>query len=310
MSRWEGFEELVEVVNCGSFSGAAKVLGVSKGHVSQQISRLEDRLETRLLHRTTRKVTLTETGAIYYEQCRQVVEDLEAAERDITQLQSEVKGRLRISAPHLIGEVLLVPAIAQFMKTNPALEIELALSSRKVDLIEERFDVAVQVGSRKDINVVNRDLASTGFHVVASPEYLSRHPAPSKPTDLKQHQCLLFVDSGQTKPWRFSSKKGNIKVSVKSQWRSNSGHAIRAAVEQGLGLAYLPDYYLVDDLIDGKLVTVLNDWQAVDRNIVAIYQHKRHLSAKIRLFTEFLQDYFAREFGPLQLTPEQGGANT
>ena len=301
MSRWEGFEELVEVVNCGSFSGAARILGVSKGHVSQQISRLEDRLETRLLHRTTRKLSLTETGAIYYEQCRQVVEDLEAAERAMTTLQQEAKGQLRISAPHLIGEVLLVPAIAQFLQHNPELEIDLELSSHPIDLIGERFDLAVQVGARKDVNVVNRVLAPTSFHVVASPDYLAKHPAPQKLRDLKQHNCLLFVDAGQTKPWRFSDGTGSINISVKSNWRSNSGYALRAAVEQGLGLAYLPDYYLRDDLINGSLVTVLSDWKAIDRSIVAIYQHKRHLSAKIRLFTDFLSEYFATQFRQSQL---------
>ena len=300
MSRWRGFEELVEVINSGSFSAAAKVLGVSKGHVSQQISRLEDRLDTRLLHRTTRKISLTETGAIYYQQCRQVVEDLEAAERAIGALQHEVKGRLRIAAPHLLGEVVLVPAIANFMKRNPELTIDLHLSGRRVDLIEEHFDLAIQVGARKDINVVNRALAPTKFYVVASPDYLMDHVAPVRPADLKQNNCLLFMDAGFSKPWKFRGTGSTVKISVNSNWHSNSGYALRSAATQGLGLAYLPDYYLKDDLASGKLVTVLHGWQSIDREIVAIYQHKAHLSAKLRLFTEFLEEYFAREIQPLQ----------
>jgi len=295
MSRWEGFEELVEVINSGSFSAAAKVLGVSKGHVSQQISRLEDRLGTRLLHRTTRKITLTETGAIYYEQCRQVVEDLEAAEQAITVLQQEVQGLLRISAPHLIGETLLVPAIAEFMEQHEKLEIELDLTSHKVDLIEGHYDLAIQVGARKDINVVNRELAMTRFHVVGSPEYLKKFPPPQHPRDLKQHRCLLFMDYGQSKPWKFSGADESISINLKSHWRSNSGQALRAGAKRGLGLAYLPDYYLKEDIAAGSLVEVLNDWDSIKREIVIIYQHKRHLSAKINLFTEFMREYFDRE---------------
>lgn len=301
MSRWEGFEELVEVVNSGSFSAAARVLGVSKGHVSQQISRLEDRLNTRLLHRTTRKLSLTETGEVYYQQCSQVVEDLESAERAITTLQAEAKGPLKISAPHLIGEILLVPAISEFQKNNPQLEIDLHLTSHRVDLIEDHFDIAIQVGKREDVNVVAKTLAPTNFHVVSSPEYLKSHGVPVKPADLKQHNCLLFVDGGVSKPWRFRGSKGTVSVSVKSNWRSNSGHVLRSAAVRGLGLAYLPDYYLRDDLTNGRLVTILNNWQTIDRDIVAVYQHRRHLSAKIRLFTEFLAQYFENEIQSLQL---------
>ena len=294
MSRWEGFEELVEVVNNGSFSAAARVMGVSKGHVSQQISRLEDRLGTRLLHRTTRKLSLTETGEIYYKQCLQVVEDLEAAERAATQLQEQVKGLLTISAPHLIGEALLVPALAEFQKSHPELEVDLHLSSHRVDLIQEHIDVAIQVSARTDINVVNLALTPTRFHVVASPAYLEKHGQPQTPQDLKRHNCLLFVDAGETRPWRFKGSKRDLSISVNSSWRSNSGHALRSAAENSLGLAYLPDYYLGDDLAAGKLVTVLDAWQAIDRDVVAIYQHKRHLSAKVRLFTQFLVAHFAQ----------------
>lgn len=292
MSRWEGFEELVEVVNSGSFSAAARVLGVSKGHVSQQISRLEDRLGTRLLHRTTRKLSLTETGEIYYKQCRQVVEDLETAERAVNQAQEQVKGQLTISAPHWIGEALLVPALAKFQQTHPDLEVELLLGGHRVNLIDEHIDIAIQVGARKDINVVNLVLTPTRFHVVASPEYIEKHGVPSKPQELKQHNCLLFVDAGQTRPWRFKSSRGALNISVNSTWRSNSGHALRSAAEHSLGLAYLPDYYLGEDLASGKLVTVLDDWQAIDRDVVAIYQHRSHLSAKVRLVTQFLAAHF------------------
>lgn len=301
MSRWEGFEEFVEVVNLGSFSGAARALGISKSHVSQQVSRLEDRLDTRLLNRTTRKLSLTETGEIYYAQCRQVVEDLEAAEQAVSMLQDEVKGHLRIAAPHLIGEALMVPALAELAKQNPNLKVELDLTSHRVDLIGERFDFAIQVGARQEVNVVNKKLAPTNFHVVASPEYLKQHGVPRKPSDLNEHDCLLFVGDGYSKPWRFKGSKGVQTVNVNSRWSSNSGTVLKKAAEQGMGLAYMPDYYLRESLANNLLTTVLDDWRAIDREIVLIYPHKRHLSAKLRVLTEYLSEYFARELQPLEI---------
>ncbi len=292
MSRWEGFEEFVQVVKSGGFSAAARVLGVSKGHVSQQVSRLEDRLGARLLYRTTRKVSPTEIGELYYQQCRQIVEDLEEAERSINSLQQETRGLLKISAPHLLGEAHIVPALADFLKQHPKLEIELNLSSRKIDLVEDGYDLAIQVGAHTETNVVNQKLAPTGFSVVGSPEYFQHFGAPLKPSDLKKHRCLVFTEYGQGKRWKFVGPKGLIRISVPSQWHSNSGHALRAAAKQGLGLAYLPGYYLKEEVSAGNLKIVLQDWSAVDRDIVAIYQHKRHLSAKIRLFVEFLKQHF------------------
>lgn len=294
MSRWEGFEELVEVVDSGSFSAAARVLGVSKGHVSQQISRLEDRIGTRLLHRTTRKLSLTETGEIYYARCRQVVEDLESAEVAVSQLQAQVKGLLTISAPHLIGESILIPALAKFQVINPELEVNLQLTSRRIDLIEEHIDIAIQVGARKDVNVVNLALKPTRFHVVASTAYLKKYGEPQNPKDLKHHSCLLFVDAGQTRPWRFKGDDIALNVSVNGSLRSNSGHALLAAARNNCGIAYLPDYYLDEDLANGLLLQVLKEWQTIDRDVVAIYQNKRHLSAKVRLFTEYLAEHFRK----------------
>ncbi len=151
-------------------------------------------------------------------------------------------------------------------------------------MIGNRYDIAVEVGERKDINVVNRILAPTRFHVVASPDYLQRFAAPKHPDDLKHHLCLLF-----------SGSEGIFSVTPKCGWRCNSGHGLRAGAKQGLGLAYLPDYYLKEDLAQGKLIKVMNDWQSADRNLVKIYQHRRHVSSKIRLFTEFMRETFCKE---------------
>ncbi|OUS02439.1 hypothetical protein A9Q81_08630 [Gammaproteobacteria bacterium 42_54_T18] len=292
MSRWEGFEEFVQVVDTGGFSAAARATGASKGHISQQISRLEDRLGARLLNRTTRKISLTDVGEEFYDRCTRIIEELDEAERSVSSLQSEAKGILRISTPSLLGEIHLVPALAEFQKTHPKLEIELNFSSRKVDLIEEGYDLVIQLGKRTDINVVNKPLCRTRFHVAASPDYLEDHGVPKKPSDLKQHNCLMFTHLGQSKPWKFVSAKGKKQESVKGTWRSSSGNALRAAAIQGLGLVYLPDYYIADDIKSGKLQMILSEWSAVERDIVVIYQERRHLSAKTRLCTEHLMKHF------------------
>jgi DNA-binding transcriptional LysR family regulator len=292
--RFEGYEEFVQVIESGSFSAAAKHLGVAKSHVSQQVSRLEDRLGVRLLHRTTRKLSLTDIGLQYLQHCRQMLEDADAADRAVMHLQQQVSGRLRINAPYLLGEVLLVPAIAAFMKQHPKLEIELDLNSHKVDLIDNNYDLAIQVGRRADSNVVNRVVATSRFYVVASPGYLARHNTPMSPQELKHHHCLLAT-YGAGKTWQLQGPDGLVEAQIHSQWRSNSGHALRAAALQGLGLAYLPDYYLKDDLASQRLAIALKHWSSSDREIVAIYQDKRHLSAKIRLFVEFISEHFYTE---------------
>ena len=295
MSRWEGFEELVKVVEVGSFSGAARVMGVSKGHVSQRISQLEDRLGVRLLHRTTRKLSLTELGNLYYQRCKQVVEDLDEIEQAVTEYQRRVTGSLKISSPNLLGEMHIVPAIADFLADKPSLEVELNFYSRKVDLIEDAYDVAIQVGARTDINVVNKPLAKTTFQLVATPTFLNRHGTPEEPRDLKQLPCVMFTEYGASKPWKFIRGKEKVSVHGRCRWHSNSGHCLLAAARDSLGLAYLPDYYVAEDIRAGRLVRVLEEWSGIERDVVAIYQHRRHLSAKVKLFVDFMQERFERE---------------
>jgi len=292
MSRWEGFEELVKVVEVGSFSGAARALGVSKGHVSQRISQLEDRLGTRLLHRTTRKLSLTELGNLYYQRCRQVIEDLDEIEQTVSEFQQKASGLLKISSPNLLGEMHIVPAITDFLHEHNKLEVELNFYSRKVDLIEDAYDVVIQVGPRTDVNVVNRTLATTSFALVGSPQYLKSHGAPTEPQDLKYLHCLQFTEYGTSKPWKFVRGEEEVSIRGKSYWHSNSGHCLLAAARDGLGLAYLPDYYLANDLQSGKLVRLLEDWSGIDRDIVAIYQQRRHLSAKVKLLVDYLENRF------------------
>jgi DNA-binding transcriptional LysR family regulator len=295
MSRWEGFEELVKVVEVGTFSGAARALGVSKGHVSQRISQLEDRLGVRLLQRTTRKLSLTELGTLYYERCKQVIEDLDEIERAVSEYQQRATGLLKVSSPNLLGEMHIVPAIASFVADNPSLEIELNFYGRKVDLVEDAYDVAIQVGPRTDINVVNRSLAKTTFQLVATPRFLNRFGTPEEPRDLKHLHCVMFTEYGTSKPWKFIRGAEEISVTGLCRWHSNSGHCLLAAARESLGLAYLPDYYVAEDIKAGRLVRVLEEWGGVERDVVAIYQNRTHLSAKVKLFVDFMQQRFGQQ---------------
>ncbi len=297
MGRWQGFEEFVQVVNSGSFSAAARTMGVSKSHMSQQVSKLEERLASRLLHRTTRKLSLTETGEDYYRRCLQIIEDLEDAENSVNHLQDQVEGLLRISSPHLLGTSHLVPAISEFLSLHPKLDIELDFSSKRIDLLDGYYNLALQVGKREDVNVVNLPLTSTRFFIVGSSEYLKNSAPLDTPSDIKNHPCLLFMDRGISKPWQLKKQHDNSATPIKvtSHWRSNSGPALLAAAKNGLGLAYLPDYYLKQDIADGSLKIVLSEWCYIQRQIVAIYPHKNFLSAKTRLFTQFLKAFFQRE---------------
>lgn len=292
MSRWEGFEELVKVVEMGSFSGAARAMGVSKGNVSQRISQLEDRLGVRLLHRTTRKLSLTELGNLYYQRCKQVVEDLDEIEQAVSEYQQRATGVLKISSPNLLGELHIVPAIAAFLVDNPNLEIELNFYSRKVDLVEDAYDVAIQVGGRTDSSVVNKSLAKTTFLLVATPRFLNQYGTPEKPSDLKHLRCVMFTEHGVSKPWKFVRGDEEVAVSGLCRWHSNNGHCLLAAARGSLGLAYLPDYYVAEDVASGRLVRVLEEWGGIERDVVAVYQHRRHLSSKVRLFVEFMQNRF------------------
>jgi DNA-binding transcriptional LysR family regulator len=238
---------------------------------------------------------LTELGNLYYQRCKQVVDDLDEIEQAVSEYQQRATGLLKVSSPNLLGEMHVAPAIAQFQADNPGLEIELNFYSRKVDLIEDAYDVAIQVGARTDINVVNQPLAKTTFQLVATPRFLNRYGTPDQPHDLKHLRCVMFTEYGVSKPWKFLRGDEAVSVSGMCRWHSNSGHCLLAAARDSVGLAYLPDYYLAEDISSGRLVRVLEDWGGIERDVVAIYQVRRHLSAKVKLFVDFLQDRFGRQ---------------
>lgn len=288
MSNWEGVSEFVAVAETESFTAAAKRLRISTAQVSRQVSALEIRLAAKLFYRTTRKVSVTEVGRIYYQHCRQVLDGLDEAERAITNLQSTPRGRLKITAPVTFGETSIAPLINDFVSQYPQLEVQLLLSNQKLDLIDEGFDLGIRLGNLDDSSMMAKRLASRTQYVCASPEYLAKFGVPHSLSELEQHNCLL----GTLDYWRFKENSKNRKIRVKGNLRCNSGQALTDAALKGIGIVQLPDYYVQHYIEQGLLTHVLEQYLESD-GIWALYPHNRHLSPKVRMLVDYLSQQLA-----------------
>ncbi|UGA57596.1 LysR substrate-binding domain-containing protein [Vibrio sp. VB16] len=285
MFNWEGVNEFVAVTEAESFTKAAKRLGISTAQVSRQISALETRLATKLFHRTTRKVSVTEVGMIYYQHCRQVLDGLEDAERAITHLQSAPRGLLKITAPITYGEKTIAPLINDFMSKYPELKVNINLTNQKLDLVDEGYDLAIRLGPLEDSSMMAKRLGARTQYVCASTGYLSTFGIPHSLSELDQHNCLV----GTLEYWRFqdSGKPKNIKI--KGNLVCNSGHALVDAAIKGLGIIQLPDYYVLPHIEEGRLTQILEQNRSPDEAISALYPNNRHLSPKVRVLLDYLE---------------------
>lgn len=282
------------VVELESFSGAARALGLSKSAVSKRIGRIEDRMGLRLLNRTTRRLSLTEAGAAFYQGCRRVVAEAEAAERAVTRLASAPRGRLKVNAPMSFGVRHLAPALPDFMARYPELTVDLALNDRVVDLVEEGFDVAIRIARMADSSLIARRLAPNRLVLCAAPAYLRAHGAPHAVADLKGHECLLYSYLAAGDVWRLCGPGGERRLAVTGRLRINNGDALLAAALGGLGVALLPCFICGQDLRAGRLIQVLPAWSApADTAIAAVYPASRNLSPKVRVFVDFLTERFS-----------------
>lgn len=290
MFNWEGVSEFVAVAEAGSFTGAAGRLGISTAQVSRQVSALEARLSTKLFYRTTRKVSVTETGQIYYRHCRQVLDGLEEAERAVTDLQQVPRGKLRLTAPVTYGEATLAPLVNDFALRYPELQVEMQLTNQKLDLVAEGYDLAIRLGKLEDSSMMARRLGSRTLYVCASPDYLSSHGEPHSLSELGRHNCL----PGTLEYWRFQERKRPRNIKVDGSIRCNSGRALVDAALKGIGIVQLPDYYVEEHLEAGRLVSLLEHYREEDGGIWGVYPHNRHLSPKVRMlldyFSEFLKE--------------------
>ena len=284
MSIWEGVSEFVAVAEAESFTAAAKTLGISTAQVSRQVSALESRLSTKLFYRTTRKVSVTEAGQIYYQHCRQVLDGLEEAERTITNLQLTPNGKLRLTAPVTYGEKAIAPLVNDFVLRYPKLEVQLHLTNQKLDLVAGGYDLAVRLGKLEDSSMMAKRLSSRTFYVCASPGYLSTYGVPYSLSELEQHNCL----QGNLDYWRFQERGKPYNVRINGNIISDSGWALLDAALKGIGIVQLPDYYVQPSLASGQLVSLLEHYQEADDGIWAVYPHNRHLSPKVRMLLNYL----------------------
>ncbi|KRU22764.1 LysR family transcriptional regulator [Psychrobacter piscatorii] len=284
--RWEGISEFVCVAEYGSFTRAAKALGISTAQVSRQISALEERLKIKLLYRTTRKVSLTEEGRVFYEHCRSVLDGLNAAEQAVSNLQSKPQGRIKLTAPVTYGEQQLLPLINDFMMQYREIEVTAFLSNQQIDLVEGGYDLAIRIGKLRDSTMMAKKLSLRTNFVCATPAYLNQYGVPRTLDDLSQHNCLL----GTRDYWHFVEDGTEKNLRVSGTIQCNSGYSLVDAALKGLGIVQLPDYYVQKHLASGALVSLLDDYREPKESIWALYPHNRQLSPKIRLLVDYLAE--------------------
>lgn len=294
MDKLDDMVAFIKVVEARSFTAAGARLGLSKSVVSRRIAELEDRLGARLLNRTTRKLSLTEIGQAFYERCARIVADVEEAERAVGDLHGAPRGRLRLNAPVSFGRLHLAAAIVAFIERYPAIEIDVDLNDRYVDLLEDGYDLAVRVGRLRDSSLVARKLAPSRRAVVASPAYLERCGVPETPLDLAHHNCLLYTNIPTAEQWQFADGDEAFSVKVTGPMRANNGDLACAAAVAGMGIAVLPTFLCGAALATGDLVALDLPLKTTETGVYAVYPQNRHLSSKVRAFVDFL----AARFGP------------
>lgn len=284
----------VAVIENGSFSAAARTLGISKSAVSKRITQLEQHLGVRLLHRTTRKLSLTEAGERYFEHAAQALTAAGQAEDAVTELQGEPQGKLKISSPMSFGRLHVAPLIPKLMRRYPKLRIDLVMDDRKVDLVGEGFDVAIRSvsGNLPDSTLVARKLAPLRQALCASPDYIDRHGLPETPAELAEHNCVLFSYSSDASEWTLHGEGEPERVSVSGSYRVNNSEAILEALRQGIGIGRLPTFVAGPDLKTGRLVEVLKSYRFPDHTFYAVFPERQYLPAKVRAFLDFAIEYF------------------
>jgi DNA-binding transcriptional LysR family regulator len=289
MDRLTAIKVFVNVVETGSFSAASERMGLSRAATSKQVSQLESHLGGRLLNRTTRRVSLTESGRLYFERCREILHNLEEADGAVTGLSQEPRGTLRISVPTNFASLHLVPLVAQFTKDFPEVKVEMMCSDRMVDLVDEGYDLAIRITNHVDPNLIARRLARCRHVVVAAPDYLENAPDLKTPEDLKQHDCLMYAHTTGG-VWPFSRDGVDYSVKVDHVFKSNNPDVLVEAAAAGMGVAMMPTFMASDAIRRGAMKPVLEDYDALEVQVYVVYASRQFLPAKIRVFIDYLKD--------------------
>ena len=294
MDRFQSFNAFAKVVEHGSFAAAAQRLEVSTSAVSRQVAELEAHLEVRLLNRTTRRLSLTEAGQAFYERCVQLLADLEETEAAVRSEAVMPKGTLRITCGVTFGERYLAPAVADFAGRHPQVTFDIDLSDRAVDLVDEGFDLAIRIGPVGQQALVARRIADTQLVCCAAPAYLASRPRLLTPDDLQHHECFAYTYAATASAWTFEARDGTRHTPrISFRHRANNGRMLAAMAVAGVGISLEPDFIVADEVRAGRLVRVLPDYQPPRSPISAVYPSRRHLSAKVRSFVDYLAARYA-----------------
>ncbi len=292
MDRLAAMEAFVRVVERGGFTAAAQELRQSRAMVSRHIQDLERHLGARLLNRTTRKVSVTEAGQVYYERSAHLLAELTATEGAVGELHAGPRGQLRVNAPVVFGVLHIAAAVADYMAAYPEVSIELTLNDRVVDLVEEGYDMAIRIGRLGDSSLIARRLAPCRIVICASPGYLARHGTPLTPADLARHDCVRYMYGEGGEIWHFLGPAGPVTVRVHGRLRTNNGEAMRIAAVSGAAVVALPSFIVSSELASGALVPVLAEFRVEEMAVHAVYPPGRNPSAKLRSFIDFLVPRF------------------
>lgn len=293
MDKLASMNVFTKVAKAGSFAAAAKELSISRAMATKHVMQLENSLGVRLLNRTTRQLSLTEVGSIYFERCLQILDDIEEGELAVTQMQTEPRGTLKVASPPFFGTYHLAPAISEYLRHYPDVHVELLLQGGTVDVIEAGLDLAVHLGELAESSLIARKLATSRQVVCGAPAYFAANGVPKTPDDLKNHNCLFNWSWPQKDHWQFRDPDGKkITVRVAGNLQANVSGALRLAAINGLGLVLLPTYMGGHDLRKGRLQAVMTEYEPATLDIHAVYPHRKNLSAKVRTFVDFLYARF------------------
>jgi DNA-binding transcriptional LysR family regulator len=281
----------VHVVRSGSFTAAAEKLNLSKSVVSKYVTRLEDRLGARLLNRTTRRLSLTEVGRAFFERSQRALGEIEEAEAEVSRLQGEPRGELRLSCPMSFGILHVAPLLAAFQASHPELAVDMVLDDRKADLVDEGFDLAIRIGEMPDSSLVARRLGACRHVVCGAPAYFARNGVPQSPGDLADHPALTYRYQDAPAEWRLVDRDGNYhQVAINSRLQMNNSLALREALLKGAGVALTPTFVVGSEIRSGLLMAVLSEYSALEVSIYAVYPQRKHLSPKVRAFIDYLSE--------------------
>jgi len=292
MDRLTAMQMFVRVVETGSFSAVAREMNSTQPTISKNIAELESWLGAKLLNRSTRSLRLTETGTDYYERCVSILQDVEDAEQTVGHLQTQPRGTVRVGTVVAFGCLHLVPRLARFFREFPEIKVDVRLSDRVVDLVEEGIDVAIRMGNLADSTLIAKKLCSSPFVTVASPNYLKINGIPKHPRELRDHNYLVYSDAGTRGETQFKDQDEPFYVKVEGNLTTNNTEALRTALLAGIGISRTPRWLVGDAIEAGDLVPVLQEYQPDSMNIYAVYPPGRHLPSRVRSFL----DYIAGEF--------------